>query len=101
MASVGADHGETAHKAGRISGSIQTERGKHYAVAAASALHQEVAIPLVGHREREVDAKLFAADSGAATDDALDSAIRRNGRTVAWAVEIRHSGSSSNLCRLS
>jgi hypothetical protein len=66
MASIGADYGEPAHKAGRIAGSIQTERGKHYAVAAASTLHQEIAIPLVGQRERKVDAKLLAPNSGAA-----------------------------------
>ena len=97
MASIGADYGEPAHEAGRISGGIQTERGQHHSVSAAAALHQEIAIPLLGHGERKVDAKLLAADSGAAIDHALDSAIRRYGSAVTRPVEIRHSGSISNL----
>ena len=96
MASIGADYGEPAHQAGRISRSIQTERGEHDAVAATSTLHQEIAIPLVGQGERKVDAKFLAPNSGASIDDALDSAICRYGSTVAWSVEIRHGGSISN-----
>jgi hypothetical protein len=97
MARIGADYGEPAHKAGRISGSIQSERGKHYAIAAGSALHQEIAVPLIGEGERNVDAKILAPNSGASIDDALDSTICRYGSTVAWPVEIRHGRSISNL----
>jgi len=97
MARIGADYGEPAHKAGRISGSIQSERGKHYAIAAGSALHQEIAVPLIGEGERNVDAKILAPNSGASIDDGLDSTICRYGITVAWSVEIRHGGSISNL----
>ena len=49
--------------AGCVSCSIQTERGQHHSVSATSALHQEIAVPFVRHGEREVDPKLFAANS--------------------------------------
>ena len=65
-------------------------------VTASAALHQEIAIPLLGHGEDKVDAKLLAANSGAAIDDAFDSAICRYGSTVARPVEIRDCGSIRN-----
>ena len=95
MASVRTDHREPAHERGRVSGGIQTERGHHRSVAAASTLHQEIAIPFIGHGKRKVDAKLLAANSDPAIDDALDSAICRKRRTVARPPRVRLRGSGA------
>jgi hypothetical protein len=69
-------NGEASDKARCVSGGIQAKGSENNAVAAASALHQEVAIPLVGHGQCEGDAEFLAVNAAPAIQDSFDSAIR-------------------------
>ena len=77
MTGIGADDGEPAYECGRISRSIKAEWWQHNSIAAASALHQKIAIPFIWQCKRKRDSELFAANSGASIDHAFDSAIGR------------------------
>ena len=98
MASIRTDHREAAHECGRISRRNQAEWWQYNTISATSALHKKIAIPVVRHRQREVDSKFFAAYTSAAINDSLNPAVGRKRRTVARAVGIRFRGSSGNRC---
>src|SRR5580704_4957752 len=70
-------NGESAYESRRVSSSIQSKGRKYNTVATSATLHQQVAIPLIGHGQCEGDSKLFSVDSGAAVHHTFDSAIRR------------------------
>ena len=75
---------------------VLPERRLNGAVCAAPALHQEITVPFLRHREREADPELLAADSGAAIDDAFDAAMGRKRFAATLPVRVRLSGSRRN-----
>jgi hypothetical protein len=55
----------------------RTAGRQHHTVTTPAALHQEIAIPFVGHGEREIDSKFLAANFGAVIDHSINPAVRR------------------------
>jgi hypothetical protein len=96
MAGIRTDHREAAHECWRISGRNQAEWWQYNTISATSALHQEIAIPVLRHRQRKVDSKFFATYAGAAVDDSFNPAVGWKWRTVARAVGIRFRRSRGN-----
>ena len=78
MSGIGAGNGEAANQGGLLAGVRGACRVSDKAVAASATLHHEVAIPgvLFGQSHREANAELFAADSFAAIDHAINAAVR-------------------------
>ena len=98
MTGVRSDNNESAHESGRVSSGIQAKWRHYDTVAATAPLHQEVAIPFVGHSQRERDAKLFSVDSGAPVHHTFDPAIARQRCAVPRSPGIRLRGPGTNRC---
>jgi hypothetical protein len=99
MPGVSADHSESTHESGRVSSGTQAKWSHDDAIAAGSALHEEITIPSVRHGENEGDSEFFAGKSRATIHNAFDSAVRRQRRAVTWSPWIRFGGSRRNGCR--
>ena len=94
MTRIRTRNGESAHKSRCVSYSVQPKWRKNNTAAAPSTLHQEVAIPFIGHGECESNAEFLAANSSAPTDDSLDAAVCRK-RCAATLVPGNRLGGSS------
>jgi len=96
MTCIRAYNGESAYESRRVSSSVQSKGRKYNAVATAPTLHQQVAVPLIGHGQCEGDSKLFSVDSGASVHDTFDSAICRQRCGASLVPGNSLGGSSSN-----
>ncbi len=76
VAGVGAHDGKAAYQSRFVSGGIQTQWRQYNAIAATSALHQEIAIPFLRHGQCEGDTELLSANSGSAIDHPLYATVR-------------------------
>ena len=77
MTRVRTCNSESAHESSCVSRGVQPKRRNHNTIAAASTLHQEVAIPFVGHGQCKGDSKFLAANSCPPIHESLDTAICR------------------------
>ena len=79
MTGIRTRNGESANESRLVSRSIQPKWRRDNTIAAASALHQKIAIPFVGHRQCKGDSKFLAANSSPPSDNSLDAAISGKG----------------------
>ena len=100
MAGIGTHNGESAHEPGSLPCRIQPKGRHHYSITATAALHQEIAVPFLGHGQCEVDAELLTANSRAGIDDALDAAICGKSCATTLVPGNRLGSSSRNRCSL-
>jgi hypothetical protein len=77
MARIRARDCESAYEPRCVSRSVQSEWRQYNTVAATPTLHQQVAIPFVGHSQCEGDTEFLAANSNPAMDDAFDPTVGR------------------------
>src|SRR5579863_5746980 len=96
MTCIRAYNGESAYESRRVSSSVQSEGRKYNAVATAPTLHQQIAVPLIGHGQGKNDSEFFSVDSSSPVHHAFDAAICWQRCGASLVPGNRLGGSSSN-----
>jgi hypothetical protein len=96
MTCIRAYNGESAYECRRVASSVQSKGRKYNAVATSATLHQQVAVPLVGHGQCEGDSKFLSINSSASVHYTFDSAICWQRRTASLVPGNGLGGSGSN-----
>src|SRR5579885_1680967 len=100
MTTVRARNGESPYQSRRLARSIQPKRSTHDTIASCAALHQEIAVPLIGQGQRKRDPELFSADSSPPVHDSFDAAMSGKRRSASLVPRNFLRCSSVNVGRL-